>query len=112
MIAGIYFYPASCVFLPNCVLYDRIANDNISHTCLKMVLSTYFRFSLPRIVSHRSYITGLYISRAVFGYTLMSPCVCLTRTVLIQPDFFGSYLALIGYKKALKRFIKCSFVRA
>ena len=44
------FYPASCVYLPNCVLYDRIANDNISHTCLKMVLSTYFRLSFPRIV--------------------------------------------------------------
>ena len=27
-------------------------------------------------------MTGLCISRAVFGSTLMSPCLCLTRTVL------------------------------
>ena len=37
--------------------------------------------------------------------------ICLTRTVL-STRFSFSFLAVIDYEKALKRLIKCSFVRA
>ena len=38
-------------------------------------------------------------------------CICLTRTVL-STRFSFSFLAVIDYEKALKRLIKCSFLRA
>ena len=51
-----------CLFIPNCtrnhvitstncVLYDRIENDSIPHTCLKMVLSTYFLYLFNRFLT-------------------------------------------------------------
>ena len=96
----------------NCVLYDRIANDNISHTCLKMVLSTYFRLSFPRIVfSPQLHDRSMHFSCSFWLSTLMSPCLGLTRTVL-STRFSFSFLAVIDYQKGLKRLIKCSFVRA
>ena len=39
------------------LVYDRIANDSIPHTCLKMVLSTYFHVSFQSF-SHRNCMTG------------------------------------------------------
>ena len=41
-----------------------------------MVLSKYFHISFQSS-SHRSYMTGSSISRAVFGFTLRSPCIQL-----------------------------------
>ena len=76
MFNGRQFRPCFlCLPAKLCTCTYRIANDNISPTCLKLAFTArIIDYLLNRFLTVATF--HLRISRAVFGYTLMSPCIC------------------------------------